>query len=125
MIEPIQPLAPLQSLTPGQSTTPESEPPRLGTAEHLRLPGRLARLCCMPRPLVGPPAKQGQLRPRDPSPKATDAPLIPTPLSKRYLATIAFAYINFCMFLAFFVALVFFQSAVSEELGIGEGAKSD
>lgn len=37
-----------------------------------------------------------------------------------YIGTIAFAYICFIMFILFSFALVVFQSAVSEELGIGE-----
>ncbi len=37
------------------------------------------------------------------------------------MATTAFAYICFCMFILFSVALVIFQGAVSDELGIGEG----
>ncbi|GBF93754.1 hypothetical protein Rsub_06086 [Raphidocelis subcapitata] len=36
----------------------------------------------------------------------------------QYIGTIAFAYICFVMFILFFFALVIFQSAVSEELGI-------
>jgi hypothetical protein len=37
-----------------------------------------------------------------------------------YIGTIAFAYLCFVMFTLFFFALIVFQSAVSEELGIGE-----
>eukprot|EP00877_Chromochloris_zofingiensis_P002190 jgi/Chrzof1/11972/Cz06g16170.t1 len=37
-----------------------------------------------------------------------------------YVATIVFAYMCFVMFILFFFALVIFQSAVSEELGIGK-----
>jgi hypothetical protein len=32
----------------------------------------------------------------------------------------AFAYLCFCMFLLFFICLVIFQGAVTENLGIGE-----
>lgn len=44
------------------------------------------------------------------------------PCIRRYIGTIAFAYICFVMFILFCFALVVFQSAVSEELGIGESA---
>lgn len=37
-----------------------------------------------------------------------------------YLGTIAFAYLCFVMFLLFFFALVIFQSAVNQELGLRE-----
>lgn len=37
-----------------------------------------------------------------------------------YLGTIAFAYLSFVMFILFFLGLVLFQSAVSEELGLCE-----
>ena len=40
------------------------------------------------------------------------------------MGTIAFAYICFIMFIVFFFALIIFQSAVSEELGIGEGRRT-
>ena len=39
-----------------------------------------------------------------------------------YLGATALAYICFVMFMAFFLALVLFQGAVSEQLGIGAGA---
>jgi len=35
-----------------------------------------------------------------------------------YLGTIGFAYLCFVMFILFFLALVMFQSAVNEELGL-------
>lgn len=35
-----------------------------------------------------------------------------------YLGTIGFAYICFVMFILFFFALIFFQGAVNEELGL-------
>ncbi len=41
-----------------------------------------------------------------------------------FIGTIAFAYICFVMFLLFAFALVVFQSAVSEELGIGERTRA-
>lgn len=37
-----------------------------------------------------------------------------------YLGTIGFAYLSFVMFILFFLGLVMFQSAVSEELGLRE-----
>jgi len=39
--------------------------------------------------------------------------------TREYMGAVAFAYLCFLMFLAFSIALVVFQSAVSEELGIG------
>lgn len=47
-------------------------------------------------------------------------PLLTLP---RYNGTIAMAYLCFIMFIVFFFALIVFQTAVSEELGIGEDAR--
>jgi hypothetical protein len=40
----------------------------------------------------------------------------------QYVGATAFAYVCFVMFMAFFLALVLFQGAVSEQLGMSAGA---
>lgn len=85
---------------------------RAGTPAAAAGPARLEACWCSGSPPPLPPGAP-------PLPPRTVAGTWSKYNTGEYVGTIAFAYICFVMFIAFFFALIVFQSAVSEELGIG------